>query len=219
MSEDVDTSRIHWQKDIPLEIKEGLKYREDGSMDVKVDIFNPDDKRVWSNRLAYGQPVVLKALKSRLHPDLHSSSNTEEDDDDTYEEAGLFRICMENFSSDDYYSVMFHAVSVTEQRKEDEHHKIRKEMLTKTKQKEAEKYKEMYLEPVQFSLEGLVGLASTVVKDLKYIQTREERMRVTSQSTRNKVQSLSYLSLFIVVLVTIGQTFYFRNFFKKKKIM
>ena len=212
MSENEDTKNETWKKDIPLEIKEVLAYTKRKSADIKVEIFNPDDKRVWYQSLNYAEPTVVKALKSSLHPMLLSTPDEEDED------SGLYRTCFGNYS-EDIFNVFFHAVSVTEQRKEDEYNQVRQELNTKNKAKETEKYRNKFLSPIEQTLNGLEQLAQGVVNDLKYVQAREERMRETSQSTQSRVHLFSYMSLVIVVAVTIGQTFYFRDFFKKKKLM
>ena len=78
---------------------------------------------------------------------------------------------------------------------------------------------EEHLTPLEESLEKSIMAARNVLKEMDYMESREKRMRVTSDSINTRVQWFSYLSIGILLVVTYGQVTYLRRYFHKKKLM
>lgn len=79
--------------------------------------------------------------------------------------------------------------------------------------------KEKHLSPLEESLEKSIRAANTVLREMKYMTDREERMRVTADSINQRVQYFSILSVAILLGVTYVQVTYLKRYFKKKKLM
>ena len=52
-----------------------------------------------------------------------------------------------------------------------------------------------------------------------YMRDKEESMRQTNEFMSSRIIAASVVSLVIVLLAGISQTFYFKRFFKSKKII
>ena len=79
--------------------------------------------------------------------------------------------------------------------------------------------KEKHLSPLEESLEKSIKAANTVLREMKYMTDREERMRVTADSINQRVQYFSILSVVVLLAVTYIQVTYLKRYFKKKKLM
>lgn len=79
--------------------------------------------------------------------------------------------------------------------------------------------KEKHLSPLEESLEKSIKAANTVLREMKYMTDREERMRITADSINQRVQYFSILSVVILLMVTYIQVTYLKRYFKKKKLM
>jgi emp24/gp25L/p24 family/GOLD len=79
--------------------------------------------------------------------------------------------------------------------------------------------KEKHLSPLEESLEKSIKAANTVLREMKYMTDREERMRVTADSINQRVQYFSIISVVILLTVTYIQVTYLKRYFKKKKLM
>ncbi|CAB9505542.1 emp24 domain-containing protein 10 [Seminavis robusta] len=79
--------------------------------------------------------------------------------------------------------------------------------------------KEKHLSPLEESLEKSIKAANTVLREMKYMTDREERMRHTADSINQRVQYFSMVSGVILLGVTYVQVTYLKRYFKKKKLM
>lgn len=79
--------------------------------------------------------------------------------------------------------------------------------------------KDAHLTPLEESLEKSIVSARNVLKEMDYMEKREKRMRITSDSINSRVQWFSYLSVAILFVVTYVQVTYLRRYFHKKKLM
>ncbi|CAB9527089.1 emp24 domain-containing protein 10 [Seminavis robusta] len=79
--------------------------------------------------------------------------------------------------------------------------------------------KEKHLSPLEESLEKSIKAANTVLREMKYMTDREERMRMTADSINQRVQYFSIISVVILLGVTYIQVTYLKRYFKKKKLM
>jgi p24 family protein delta-1 len=79
--------------------------------------------------------------------------------------------------------------------------------------------KEKHLTPLEQSLEQSIDAANTVLREMKYMEKREQRMRQTAESINSRVRWFSYLSISVLLSVTYIQVTYLKRYFHKKKLM
>ena len=79
--------------------------------------------------------------------------------------------------------------------------------------------KERHLTPLESSLEQSINAANTVLREMNYLERREQRMRKTSESINVRVRWFSYLSISVLLTVTYVQVTYLKTYFHKKKLL
>jgi hypothetical protein len=79
--------------------------------------------------------------------------------------------------------------------------------------------KDQHLTPLENTLEASITAANTVLREMKYMEKREQRMRQTADSINARVRWFSYFSVTILLGVTFIQVTYLKKYFKKKKLM
>lgn len=79
--------------------------------------------------------------------------------------------------------------------------------------------KAKHLTPLEISLEQSIQAARTVLKEFRYMEQREQRMRQTADGINARVHYFSYISVAILFGVTYLQVGYLKRYFKKKKLM
>jgi hypothetical protein len=79
--------------------------------------------------------------------------------------------------------------------------------------------KDKHLTPLEQSLQNSIAAANTVLKEMKYMEMREARMRETAESINTRVRWFSYLSVAVLLVVTYVQVTYLKRYFHKKKLM
>lgn len=79
--------------------------------------------------------------------------------------------------------------------------------------------KEKHLTPLEESLEQSISAANSVLREMKYMEKREARMRKTADSINARVRWFSYLSVSVLLSVTYIQVTYLKRYFHKKKLM
>jgi hypothetical protein len=79
--------------------------------------------------------------------------------------------------------------------------------------------KEKHLTPLEESLDQSIAAANSVLREMQYMEKREQRMRKTAESINNRVRWFSYLSVSVLLTVTYIQVTYLKRYFHKKKLM
>lgn len=79
--------------------------------------------------------------------------------------------------------------------------------------------KEKHLTPLESSLDQSISAAHSVLREMKYMEQREARMRKTAESINTRVRWFSYLSVSVLLVVTYIQVSYLKRYFHKKKLM
>jgi len=79
--------------------------------------------------------------------------------------------------------------------------------------------KDKHLTPLEESLEQSITAANTVLREMTYMEKREQRMRKTAESINARVRWFSYLSVSVLLAVTYIQVTYLKRYFHKKKLM
>jgi hypothetical protein len=115
---------------------------------------------------------------------------------------GAYSICFDNEYDEDYVHVAFDMVLVSENVDDGD--------VVSTKD---------HLTPLEEQLGESIQAAQTILKEMRYMEKREARMRITSDSIFTKVSWFSVLSVVILLGVTFVQVRYLKSYFRKKKLM
>lgn len=88
---------------------------------------------------------------------------------------------------------------------------------------EAKDYSEVakkeHLKPIELELLKLNDMSNDVLAEMQQIRHREVFHRETTESTNFAVVGWSALSLVIIVVLGVYQTFYLKRYFKTKKLI
>jgi len=101
---------------------------------------------------------------------------------------------------------------------------IRQEILLITKRGiEAKSYEGIgeaaKLKPVEVELKRLEDLSEAIVQDFARMRKNEEEMRDTNEATNTRVLYFSLFSICVLFGLSTWQLFYFRRFFRMKKLI
>lgn len=184
--------------------------------DVTVTIYNPVDQRLERKVLNYNSPIYFKNLNSMAM----NQRMLKMDPDDIF---GLYSMCFEaeDNVADDYRSVIIiiHVVHISAQQEIADYKENEKMQAKFEHQKKADEYRDNHLNPLEKKLDTVIMLADSVINDWDFLETREGRMRATSETTQSRVQTFSYMSITVLIVTTIVQSMYLKNYFKKRKLM
>jgi len=86
-------------------------------------------------------------------------------------------------------------------------------------QKQTDFDKKLHVTPLEKSLDQSIRAAEAVLREMKYLEHREARMRETAESINTRVRWFSYLSITVLLAVTYVQVTYLKRYFHKKKLM
>jgi p24 family protein delta-1 len=127
----------------------------------------------------------------------------------SWEEAQMegYGICLVNEDPDNVVQVVFDSILVSEDVEDDD--TVKKPSLDKDR----------HLTPLEESLERSISAAQTVLREMKFLEMREARMRQTAESINTRVRWFSYLSVGVLLSVTYIQVSYLKRYFRKKKLM
>jgi hypothetical protein len=76
-----------------------------------------------------------------------------------------------------------------------------------------------HLTPLEQELAASVNAANSIISEMRYMEKREARMRVTTESINARIRFFSYISVAVLLIVTYLQVTYLKRYFKKKKLM
>jgi hypothetical protein len=79
--------------------------------------------------------------------------------------------------------------------------------------------KDKHLSPLENSLQRSIGKANSVLRDMKFMELREKRLRTTSDSINTRIRWFAYFSVAILLAVTYLQVTYLKAYFHKKKVL
>jgi hypothetical protein len=167
---------------------------------ISTDAINPAS-RVLS--VKYFAPTVVNRVR-----DSHKRISNAAGDaaDDVASSLSGFSVCFDNSKNEEQQvQVVMDIVMVSEPDPEEAN--------------EPNFVKEKHLSPLEESLEKSIKAANTVLREMKYMTDREERMRLTADSINTRVQYFSILSVVVLLAVTYVQVTYLKRYFKKKKLM
>ena len=115
---------------------------------------------------------------------------------------GGYAICFDNEEDEDYVHVAFDMVLVSDN--------IYDDVQVTAKD---------HLTPLEEQLGESINAANTILNEMRYMEKRESRMRMTADSIHSKIRLFSYVSVIILFAVTYVQVTYLKRYFQKKKLM
>ncbi|KAF9180354.1 vesicle coat component [Haplosporangium sp. Z 767] len=75
------------------------------------------------------------------------------------------------------------------------------------------------LRPMELELRKLEDLVRDILENMEHLQEREKKMRNTNESTNERVQWFSTLTMVVLVSLGVWQIFYLKRFFRKKRLI
>jgi hypothetical protein len=84
---------------------------------------------------------------------------------------------------------------------------------------EDESFQGSHLTPLAEQLQESLAAAKSVIKEMNYMERRESRMRLTTDSINARVRYFSYISVGVLLAVTYVQVTYLKRYFHKKKLL
>jgi len=75
------------------------------------------------------------------------------------------------------------------------------------------------LQPIEAELRKLEKVVQEIWDEMEYLKNREAKMRDTNESTNERVQWFSFLTLFTLISLGTWQIYYLRRFFKRKRLI
>lgn len=115
-----------------------------------------------------------------------------------------YYVCFDNRSDQNLVHVIFDIVLVSDDLEEDA---------------DGVGVKKRHLSPLEQELAASVNAATSIINEMRYLEKREARMRITTESINKRIRYFSYLSVVILLTVTFLQVTYLKRYFKKKKLM
>lgn len=194
----------------PADVKEKMdKYIEKrGNNKSKLKVVVSLDAKNPASRVLpvkYFAPTVVNQVRESHRKILNAAPKTQDDDDEEDDDLSGYAVCFDNSRNDyDQVQIIMDIVFLAEQDEQSN---------------EPNFVKEKHLSPLEESLDQSIKAANTVLREMKYMTDREERMRVTADSINQRVQYFSILSVVILLAVTYVQVTYLKRYFKKKKLM
>jgi hypothetical protein len=79
--------------------------------------------------------------------------------------------------------------------------------------------KDKHLSPLETSLQRSINKANTVLRDMKFMELREKRLRITSENINTRIRWIAYFSVTVLLAVTFMQVTYLKAYFHKKKVL
>ena len=123
-------------------------------------------------------------------------------------EYGIYQICFDNImASRDYKVIVIDTFNDIKEEKEEEEEGNNNNLAEKS---EIQVLSQL-AEKLENELEKLEGLQ-------RYTQKRIHRHQYTQDSSNSRIDYLTMIQMGIIVFIVIGQTFYIKNWFKKKQI-
>jgi Rod binding domain-containing protein len=165
----------------------------------KIVISNPDTGRTRIMESFYFTPIVLNHFRKTVR------SNEDEMDMPPLEG---YSICFNNEDQAKVHvQIVMEAVMVNEISSADE------------VENKADFDPTAHLTPLTQQLSDSVSAANSVLKEMRRMEKRETKMRITSDSINVRVRYFSYISVAVLLVVTYVQVSYLKRYFQKKKIL
>ena len=171
----------------------------DPNSGVFLQIKKPDKPPLRHQLMRYNSPIVIQSIRQLAIGAGHGDGES-------------FIICFKNTNSwrqqKDVDVVFDSTLEDTSEDDDPEVAQLKIKMVRKAQ-----------ITPLEMNLEESINRAEDILEEFKFMEKRERRMRLTADSTNARVRFFSYLSVFILLGVTLVQVMYLKSYFRKKKLM
>ena len=175
---------------------------QQGRSGCQVRIYNPQTSSSRTMETFYFNPVVLNYVRKALRSHPH-----------TWEAPPLegYAICFNNLNDEEEVQMVMEVVMVSDDGdSEDE---------TDGDGGSNKKFDASHLTPLAEQLAESINAAQSVIREMQYMEKREQRMRLTADSINSRVRYFSYISVGMLFVVTYIQVTYLKRYFRKKKLL
>lgn len=171
----------------------------DPNSGVFLHIKKPDSAPLKHQLMQYNTPILIQSLRK-----ISDTADRREDEN--------YIVCFKNTNSwreqKDVDVLFDSALEDTSDDDDPEVNQLKTKIIRKTQ-----------IDPLETSLDESISRAEDILEQFKYMEKRERRMRQTADSTNARVRYFSYLSIIILLAVTLIQVLYLQSYFRKKKLM
>jgi len=188
--------------DVAKSMSEFLKDHHGGPAALKISVSITDDDDEDSNdyTIKYFTPLVFNHIRKRHGAD--------EEEDDNYEGVKICFTHNDEDEEDESIHIVFDMLLVSE------------EVSDLDPQPDDPGFqKHKHITPLEETLDQSILSARQVLKEMRHMEQREERMKQTADGINSRVHYFSYISIAILFGVTYIQVGYLKRYFKKKKLM
>lgn len=163
----------------------------------------------FQTKATYFKPAVVNHIVRMLAGKSEAEITSEDKEEASLEGYG---VCIHNPDPDYAVHVIFDVVFASEDMSQFDE-------PVKEKKPTTDFDKERHLTPLERTVDLSIRAARSVLREMKYMEKREARMRVTADSINSRVRWFSYISVGVLLLVTYLQVTYLKRYFHKKKLM
>ncbi|GKY91798.1 hypothetical protein MPSEU_000151500 [Mayamaea pseudoterrestris] len=193
-----------------------LEDRQGTLPDVRVRISNSavgDDRPVYQHdvKATYFKAVVVNQVVRILSGKAGSDADITSEDKDIASLHG-YGLCFQNPDPEYSVHIIFDIILASDDLS------LYDEPV-KNKKPTTDFDKDRHLTPLERTVDMSINAARSVLREMKYMEKRESRMRVTADSINSRVRWFGYLSVGVLLLVTYLQVTYLKRYFHKKKLM
>lgn len=184
--------RIPSSHEIPIDIQEKAKNygKEERKLRVDIVVFEPDDERLRV-RNSYSLPMTYH--KPSIRKVVKFISNID--------------VCFAN-NSFQKVQMLFGVYNFDDDMQEYSQGMERADIITKD-----------HLLPINKSLKQLQRTGNKINRQFSNSSNKERKIKKTTDSINHRVRLFSYLSVFLLLGTAMGQFFFFRYYFQKKKLI
>jgi emp24/gp25L/p24 family/GOLD len=189
---------------------------------VGADADNPKLQYNTSYKAKYFEPLVINSLR-RTFADKNNNPRQHQQQNANFMSV---RLCIINQDEEEHVHVVFVKLQDGEDIGEHDGAPITGDEVQENEdetpeQAKARKFfeKEKHLNPLDTSLQRSINAANAVLRDMKFMELREKRLRQTSDNINNRIRWFAYISVSILLAVTYMQVTYLKSYFHKKKVL
>ena len=176
-----------------------LNDRYDGETKAgcKVTVSNPKSASSREMESFWFTPVVINHIRESIR---------EKEDHGNQNPLEGYELCFENVNEDSPVLMIIESVLVSDD-------------ASIETDDEKPVFDSSNLTPLAEQLSESIESANSIINEMRYMERRERRMRQTADSINARVKYFSYISVAILIVVTVVQVNYLKRYFRKKKLL
>lgn len=173
---------------------------EQPPLKIFISVTDEDEETDHIYKMNYFQPRTFNHIRERHGAD--------EESEDNYEGVKICFVHIGDEDENEAIHIVFDIVMVNEEVND-----------LDTPQEESLFDKNKHIAPLEHALDNSINSARQILKEMRYMEQREQRMRETADGINARVHYFSFISIAILFGVTFLQVGYLKRYFKKKKLM